>query len=143
MKENNAVRIFVYGSLRSGFQSNAYNYVSKYFSLIGLAKTNGIMIDMGSYPIAVPSNLNNLIIGELYEIEQLNMFNYAIAQLDDYEGVNVEADEMQLFYRDITKVICNNKTSEAWVYWYKGNTDGKLIIEHGDALRYFEEKLKK
>ena len=44
--------IFVYGSLRSGFKSPAYNYISKYFSLVGDAKVQGKLYNMGNYPLA-------------------------------------------------------------------------------------------
>ncbi len=39
--------VFVYGSLRSGFQSPAYEYISRYFNLFGEAKVKGKLFDPG------------------------------------------------------------------------------------------------
>ena len=48
--------LFVYGSLRKGFQSDAYQYISRYFKLCGSAKVKGILFDLGPYPAAVPGD---------------------------------------------------------------------------------------
>jgi gamma-glutamylcyclotransferase (GGCT)/AIG2-like uncharacterized protein YtfP len=140
MKENNTVQIFVYGSLRSGFHSPAYNYVSKYFTLVGAAKTKGLLIDMGEYPVAIATTEDKFLIGELYQITHKEAFDFAIAQLDDYEGVNVEDGEEQLYFRSITEVFVNDTTTTAWVYWFKGDTANKPIVTSGDVLQYMEEK---
>ncbi|MBK5270002.1 MAG: gamma-glutamylcyclotransferase, partial [Bacteroidia bacterium] len=94
--------LFVYGSLRSGFRSSAYEYISRFFNLVGNAKVKGKLYDLGSYPAGIPSHDDNFIIGELYEIKEKSEFPWAIGQLDDYEGVNVESDEMQLYRRELT-----------------------------------------
>ena len=41
MKKPEVYQLFVYGSLRSGFRSPAYEYVSRYFDLLGDAKVKG------------------------------------------------------------------------------------------------------
>ncbi len=134
--------LFVYGSLRSGFKSPAYNYISKYFTLICPATVHGQLFDMGTYPVATATNTNNLIIGELYSINNTDEFSFAIAQLDDYEGVNAEEDETLLFSRQ--KVLVHhhdNKTTEAWIYWYIGDVTNLPIVAGGDVLAYYAEKL--
>ena len=55
MNQNGIYQLFVYGSLRSGFKSPAYDYISRFFSLVGDAKVKGRLFDMGSYPAGVPS----------------------------------------------------------------------------------------
>jgi gamma-glutamylcyclotransferase (GGCT)/AIG2-like uncharacterized protein YtfP len=47
--------LFVYGSLRSGFRSHMYEYISRYFTLLGEAKVKGLLYDLGSYPAGVPA----------------------------------------------------------------------------------------
>ena len=79
--------VFVYGSLRSGFQSPAYEYISRYFNLFGQAKVKGKLYDMGEYPAAIPVQEDAFIKGELYIIKNETEFSWAIGQLDDYEGV--------------------------------------------------------
>jgi gamma-glutamylcyclotransferase (GGCT)/AIG2-like uncharacterized protein YtfP len=132
--------LFVYGSLRKGFQSEAYQYISQYFELVGNATTNGFLIDLGSYPAAIPTDSEHLIIGELYKLKTEEEHDWAFAQLDDYEGVNVEVDEQQLYRRAIAKVRHENKDTISWIYWYNGDVTGKPIIPSGDIFEYIKNK---
>lgn len=133
--------LFVYGSLRSGFKSPAYNYVSKYFTLICEAKVKGVLYNMGDYPLAKPTEEEKFIVGELYQINNTDEFSFAIAQLDDYEGVQGDEDESPLFKRAKTTVYHQNEqTTEAWAYWYIGDVSNKPIIESGDVLAYYSAK---
>jgi gamma-glutamylcyclotransferase (GGCT)/AIG2-like uncharacterized protein YtfP len=132
-------QLFVYGSLRSGFKSPAYEYISRFFHLAGEGKVKGVMADLGEYPAAVPSN-DGLIVGELYTIKEVDEFSWAIAQLDDYEGVIVEHGEQPLYYRAVTEVFIHDRTVPAWVYWYNGDISGKPVIASGDILEYISRK---
>ncbi|HNJ57962.1 MAG TPA: gamma-glutamylcyclotransferase [Chitinophagaceae bacterium] len=135
--------LFVYGSLRKGFKNPAYNYVSRYFSLISNnAKAKGLLFNMGNFPVAKPTANNKFITGELYTIINKDEFSFAIAQLDDYEGVYAEENEKPLYYREKTIVYFENVATEAWVYWFNGEVNGKQIIESGDVLQFFSEQQK-
>ncbi len=68
-------QLFVYGSLRSGFRSPAYEYISRYFGLISEAKVRGRIFDMGNYPAGVPSRDNVFITGELYVAKSIHEFS--------------------------------------------------------------------
>ena len=140
MKNPEVYQLFVYGSLRSGFRSPAYEYISRYFDLVGEAKVKGKLYDLGDYPAAKPTDENKFIIGELYKIRRENEFAWAIGQLDDYEGVHVGFDETQLYRRDITEVRIGDTITKAWIYWYHGDASGKPVIESGDVLQYMEQK---
>ena len=133
-------QLFVYGSLRSGFRSPAYEYISRYFELVGDAKVKGKLYDLGSYPAAKPGEENKFIIGELYRIKNESEFAWAIGQLDDYEGVDVAFDEVQLYYRRVTEVYINDKITHAWIYWYNGDVNDKPEIASGDVLQYMDQK---
>ncbi len=130
----------MYGSLRSGFRSAAYQYISRFFNFTGEAKVRGKLFDMGSYPAGISTNENQFIHGELYSIKQENEFSWAIGQLDDYEGVSVEPDEVQLYRREITEVYINDGVTHAWIYWYNGDISGRPLIDSGDMLQYLSEK---
>lgn len=132
--------LFVYGSLRSGFKSQAYDYISRFFTLICDAKVQGKMFDMGEYPVAVPTTDATFITGELYQIREQKELSWAMGQLDDYEGVFVEEDEPQLYRRELTEVICGDKKCTAWIYWYNGDTTGRPVVSSGDILQYIREK---
>ncbi|MBX2930851.1 MAG: gamma-glutamylcyclotransferase [Chitinophagaceae bacterium] len=135
--------IFIYGSLRSGFSQPAYNYISKYFNLVAKeAKVKGILYNMGDYPVAKSTQENKFLKGELYCIKNNDEFSFAIAQLDGYEGVRMEDNELPLFVRTTTTVYFNNESVEAWVYWYNGNVTGRPIIECGDVIQFFIEQQK-
>jgi len=140
MKDPGVYQLFVYGSLRSGFRSPAYEYISRYFHLVGDAKVKGKLYDLGEYPAAKPTSENKFVIGELYRINNENEFAWGIGQLDDYEGVHVGFDETQLYRRDITEVYIGDKTTNAWIYWYDGDVTNKPVIESGDVLQYMEQK---
>ena len=134
--------LFVYGSLRSGFQHPAYQYISDYFTLVGDAKTKGELFDMGEYPAALPTTIDKFITGELYKIKNEDEFSWAMGQLDDYEGVVVEEGETPLYRRAKTTVWINDHAQEAWIYWYNREIHDKPGIESGDVLQYWKQKNK-
>ncbi|MES2331584.1 MAG: gamma-glutamylcyclotransferase family protein [Bacteroidota bacterium] len=140
MMEHFNGQVFVYGSLRSGFHHPAYEYISRYFRLVSDAKVKGSLYDMGEYPAAVPTEKDQFIIGELYRINNPEEFEWAIAQLDDYEGLNVEHGDTPLYRREQTIVYANEGQTSAWIYWFNGDTAGKTHIESGDTLEYMKNK---
>lgn len=137
MSNPSCFQLFVYGSLRKGFNSPAYEYMSRYFDLVAQGKVQGKLYDLGEYPAAIPSDEPFFIIGELYTIKQEQEFDWAMAQLDDYEGVEASYDEPALYQRLITEIFLNDGTSvKAWVYWFTGSVDGRPLIHSGDMLEY-------
>lgn len=133
-------QLFVYGSLRSGFRSPVYEYISRFFKFIGEARVKGKLYDMGSYPAGVGTSEESYIIGELYQAKNEHEFSWAIGQLDDYEGVSVEADEIQLYRREVTDVYINGEVTKAWIYWYNGDIAGRPVITSGDLMEYLKNK---
>ncbi len=83
---------------------------------------------------------DSFIIGELYLVKNENEFSWAIAQLDDYEGVLVEQDEQPLYRREIADIYINDAIVPAWIYWYNGDVSGKPDIDSGDMLQYLRQK---
>jgi len=140
MNNPGVYKLFVYGSLRSGFKSRAYEYISRFFSFVGDAKVKGKLYDLGTYAAGVSSDEESYIIGELYTIKQQSEFGWAIGQLDDYEGVAVESDEIQLYQRGLVDVIINDSATPAWIYWYMGSVEGKPLIQSGDMIQYLQQK---
>ncbi len=132
--------LFVYGSLRSGFQSAAYEYISRYFNFFGKAKVKGKLFDLGDFPAAMPTQEEFFISGELYIIKNEKEFSWAIGQLDDYEGVVVEKTEQPLYRREIADTFINDAIVPAWVYWYNGDISGRPQVMSGDILEYLQNK---
>ena len=140
--DNETYQLFVYGSLRSGFRNPVYEYLTRYFHLLGDAIVKGKLYDKGDSPVAAPTIEDTFISGELYTINNPEEFTWAIEQLDDYEGLNVEAGEKPLYKRETVDVYQNGIPKAAWIYWYNGPIDGFPEIISGDLLQYLQQKNK-
>ena len=139
---NPIYQLFVYGSLRSGFRNPAYHYLTQYFHLLGEAIVKGKFYDNNGIPVAIPFEGTNFISGELYEINNPQEFDWIIAQLDDYEGLNVEVGEVALYRRETVTTYKNGQQNNSWIYWYNGSVQHLPEIETGDVLKYLQEKNK-
>lgn len=134
--------LFVYGSLRSGFRNPVYEYLTKYFHLQGEAVVKGKLYDLGEYPVALPTDEDKFISGELYSINDPLEFSWAIGQLDDYEGLNAEEGELPLYKREKVTAYRDGKSFIAWIYWFNGSVKDKPEIESGDLMQYLQQKNK-
>lgn len=140
--KNEIFRLFVYGSLRSGFRSPAYEYLAKNFTLLGEACVKGRYFEKGNFPVALPTTDELYIIGELYEIKNPAEFSWVIGQLDDYEGLNVEVGEVPLYRRALVEAFQHDNPVQAWIYWYNQSIEGMPAIATGDAMKYLQDKNK-
>jgi gamma-glutamylcyclotransferase (GGCT)/AIG2-like uncharacterized protein YtfP len=136
------MNLFVYGTLRRGFHNPVFQYISDHFHFVSDGKIKGTLYDLGEYPAAVPSDTDNRIVGEMYEANSIEEFNWAISQLDDYEGLHPEEGEEQLYRRELATVDLNDDVADAWVYWYNGSVSGMPVIDSGDVLEYFKSRNK-
>jgi gamma-glutamylcyclotransferase (GGCT)/AIG2-like uncharacterized protein YtfP len=139
---NEIYQLFVYGSLRSGFRNPVYQYLTRYFHLLGEAVVKGKLYDKGEYPVAAPTEDDRFISGELYAINNPAEFPWAIEQLDDYEGMNVEEGETPMYKREVVTVYQNGKANTAWIYWFNGTVSNLPEIPSGDLLQYLQQKNK-
>ena len=139
---NEIYQLFVYGSLRSGFRNPIYNYLTRYFHLVGDAVVKGKLYDLGEFPVANPTTEEKFISGELYAINNPTEFSWAIEQLDDYEGLNVEAGEKPLYKRKAVTAFVNGVGGPAWVYWFNGDVSHCPEITSGDLMQYLQQKNK-
>ncbi len=137
---SNSRHLFVYSSLRRGFQQSSHEYLSRYFTFLSDAKVKGILSDFGDKPVATPTEEARFIVGELYTLNVDNA-SFVFGQLDDYEGLNPEDGQTALFRREIATIYAEDGAEfQAWVYWYNGDVSGKPIIESGDVLEYAKSK---
>lgn len=140
---NDIYNLFVYGSLRSGFRSEAYAYLAKYFTLVAGGVVKGELYEKGNYPVAVPTEENKFIKGELYRLNNPAEFDWAMDQIDDYEGLHVEAGEKPLYKRAIADVFIDGNKTSAWIYWYDGSVSGYPELETNDVLEYLQQRNKR
>ncbi|OYU56396.1 MAG: hypothetical protein CFE25_03935 [Chitinophagaceae bacterium BSSC1] len=144
MNQTTVHQIFVYGSLRSGFNAPAYEYISRYFQLVAPAKVRGLLFDMGEYPAAVPTQQDHFLLGELYAIKQEEEFGWALDQLDEYEGINESPEDSPVsFKRELVEVITESGNTIAWIYWFSGSIADKPLIASGDVLEYLHQQQQK
>ena len=140
--KNEIFQLFVYGSLRSGFRNPVYHYLTRYFHLAGEAMVKGKLYDNGECPVAIATDEDKFIMGELYAINNPAEFFWAIEQLDDYEGMNVEEGEKPLYTREAVTAYINGRGTAAWVYWFNNDVSGFPEIESGDIMQYLQQKNK-
>ena len=139
---NENYKLFVYGSLRGGFRNPVYEYLTKYFHLLGEAMVKGKLYDLGEYPAANATEDEKFISGELYSINNPLEFSWAIGQLDDYEGLNTEEGETPLYKREQVIAYKDGEAYTAWIYWYNKDLTGSPEIESGDLMQYLQQKNK-
>lgn len=133
--------LFVYGSLLSGFKSPAYEYIAKYFNLIGIATVKGTIYDMGTYPVGTPNDTGRLIKGELYKIRNVKESSFVLAQLDDYEGLYPDDGEEIYYKRELVETTLESgEKIMAWIYWYDRDVSNRPIVELENMLDYLNEK---
>ena len=135
-----ANHLFVYGSLLSGFNQPAFEYIRRYFTFIAPAEVNGVLYDLGEYPAAIPVTDDKFIIGELYALNHEEEFSWAFSQLDSYEGIHSDDNEESLYKREVTRVQSGDGVVDAWVYWYNGDVTGKPLLTSGNVADYFRHK---
>ncbi|MFN5334908.1 MAG: gamma-glutamylcyclotransferase [Bacteroidota bacterium] len=131
--------LFVYASLRQGFENPFFEYIKNHFEFVGSGYVHGVLYDLGDYPVGVP-HPDYRIIGELYQAKSPEDFDWSIAQLDDYEGMNPEEGQCAPYDRMIDTVYCNGNQYPAWIYWYTGDINSNIIVESGDVFEYMRRK---
>lgn len=127
--------LFIYSSLRNGFHQHAFDYITRYFIFISAARVKGILSMENNCAVATPTEEDHFIKGELYKLKSQEDFSFVFGQIDDYEGLDAEPDQKPLYRREMTTVYTNDgSVTEAWIYWFNGEVDGKPVITSGDVL---------
>ncbi|HEX8371731.1 MAG TPA: gamma-glutamylcyclotransferase family protein [Chthoniobacterales bacterium] len=131
MRSDNAnPRLFVYGTLRSGYPSGESNRLAP-AKLVATGRVPGVLYELEGYPGAVSApEGEEWIVGEVVELEN---FAGQIRILDQYEGCDDAAPSPHEYRRELTTVRLDNGDSlSAWIYWYQGPTEGRRHIPSGD-----------
>ena len=104
-------KLFVYGTLKQGGELHP-DLKRQKVRLLGPARIQGrlFQIEGESFPGAVPTNSNEYVTGELYELSEPDL---ALGKIDEIEG----CDE-GLFERRLTDAWHNGRKMKAWAYFY-------------------------
>ncbi len=122
--------LFVYGTLRNGYDLKLKDRVSKELEYIGKAKVDASLYDLGKYPGAIKGERSGEVVGDVFLI---NNAQKVFKVLDKYEGEEFKREKEQVKLR-------SGKSVDAWVYWYNQNPEGKQKIKHKDYLNYLKRK---
>jgi gamma-glutamylcyclotransferase (GGCT)/AIG2-like uncharacterized protein YtfP len=130
--------LFVYGTLRSGFDLKLKSRVKTNLQYVGRGKVAASMYDIGKYPGAIQNKTGGEIIGDVF---LLNDPPRVLKILDKYEGISKKAAAHDEFIRQKKQIqLRSGKKLNAWVYWYNQSVEGKLRIKYKDYLNYIKKK---
>ena len=114
--------LFVYGTLKSGFENPYAQLLRREGTLLGPARIPGRLYRIGSYPgMRPPRDPKDLITGELYELHQPSK---TLAVLDEWED-----DYDREFHR---ATLANGQDFPAWVYVYRQSLPEDSYIASGE-----------
>ena len=121
-----SVRLFVYGTLRTGFRSHQI-LQRLHARFLGRGRVRGRLFDLCRYPGAVESrNGAEFVSGEVYRLPRAEM---AFRVLDRYEGFDPSLPESGEFVRNKTIVTMDSgREIRAWIYWLlRARASGRRI----------------
>lgn len=123
-------KLFVYGTLRQGFEPHIY-LRRQSARFLGQGIITGRLYDLGEYPGAVPSDLpGDEIQGELYELPDPDAH---LQVLDEVEEFDPDHPETSLFVRRPAEVrLRTGEKIEAWVYFLPRKPRNARLIQSGD-----------
>jgi gamma-glutamylcyclotransferase (GGCT)/AIG2-like uncharacterized protein YtfP len=125
--------LFVYGTLLIADNKFAA-YLNSNSTLLGPAKIQGKLFDVGSYPALIIADTGNYeVVGSICK---LNNAAEVLAVLDPYEGIGPEEDAPNLYERLLQPVNTADGDLLCWIYVYNQPIDGLTEIITGDYLGY-------
>ena len=131
--------LFVYGTLRNGFNLELKDKVSDELKYIGKAKLEASLYNIGEYPGAVNDKSGKEIWGEIFTVMNPEI---VFKVLDEYEGFDANNISESEFVREKSRVkLESGKFTNAWVYWYNYDPKGKEKIRFKDYLNYLKIKI--
>ena len=103
-------RLFVYGTLRRGFENRHAHLLDRSARYLGTARVQGRLYDLGQYPgIRLADNPDQWVTGDLFRLRNAEAI---LAALDEYEGSEFARVPAIAALPSGERVPC-------WVYEYK------------------------
>jgi gamma-glutamylcyclotransferase (GGCT)/AIG2-like uncharacterized protein YtfP len=126
-----APKVFVYGTLRQGFDNPGRDVLTTHGELVGEGRVEGSLYDLGSFPALVEDDEAGTVEGEVYRLE--NEPQIGLQRLDRYEGAT-GSDPLPYERRERTVQLVQGGDLTAWVYVWTGSTEDADRISSGDWL---------
>jgi gamma-glutamylcyclotransferase (GGCT)/AIG2-like uncharacterized protein YtfP len=119
------LRLFVYGTLRRGFENRYARLLERSAAYLGTARVQGRLYDLGRYPgIQLQAGLDEWVTGDLFRLRKAAE---TLDVLDRYEGPAFERVAA-------TAVLPNGDRRRCWVYEYRLPAPQDRRILSGDYL---------
>jgi gamma-glutamylcyclotransferase (GGCT)/AIG2-like uncharacterized protein YtfP len=126
-------KVFVYGTLMSGFDRRRRAGIDTRMRYIGRGWIEAVLFDLGIFPAAIPAP-DSHVWGEVYEVEDDPS---VLARLDEIEGYRTSEPDTSLYTRARTTVTFDDGgVDTAWVYFYNAPLGRAERIASGDYLDY-------
>jgi gamma-glutamylcyclotransferase (GGCT)/AIG2-like uncharacterized protein YtfP len=124
VKQERAVTLFAYGTLRRG--APMHGLLEGRTTWIGAASVEGRLVDLGAFPgLVAPLSPGDRVYGDLFGIAEAER-EALLDALDRYEGAS--------FARVQQRVDGPDGPAVAWLYVYRGDRDGAKVLASGDYL---------
>lgn len=127
--------LFVYGTLRRGFEHPMADLLARQADYVGLGRFQGYLYDLGSYPgVKIAPHATDIVVGDVY---RLSRPRYLLKQFDRYEGYNPRKPAWSPYLRQrVSITMAEGQTLSAWIYLYNRPIHHYKLIEAGDYLAY-------
>lgn len=122
--------LFVYGSLRPGFDGEMARWLASVASCQGAAVANGALYRVDYYPGFVPG-WDGIVTGALFLLPDASA---TLSVLDEHEECAAHFPASHEFRRERIKVRCAAGSTDAWTYVYARDVAGLERIASGDFL---------
>lgn len=127
---NTEIKVFVYGSLRTGEGNN--DVIAPYIESVEKITLEGFgMWSLKAFPVIFPvSDETATIVGELITLKE-STYEEAIASLDQLEGFTSQDQDRNLYNRYRSSTEVNGNREEFYIY-----IGGTRLAENTDAGQY-------
>lgn len=125
------VLLFVYGTLRVGFDGPMALWLRGVARAVGQGHLTGHLYRIDDYPGFVPGE-GDRVTGDLFALPDPATI---LARLDDYEQCSGLWPQPHEYRRERLMVTTSDGPVWAWTYIYAHDTSGLPVIEGGDFLR--------
>ncbi|MEL7123464.1 MAG: gamma-glutamylcyclotransferase family protein [Bacteroidota bacterium] len=129
-------KLFVYGSLRSDFESRIGKQLKLFGNKLGVGYAAGRIFDLGMYPGFVPGG-SEKVEGDVIEIFENQ--EAILKDLDEFEGISTPLKTTDEYKRELIKVDIKGNIHECWVYVYQGDTTNLKHVRSGNYLDYIKD----
>jgi len=129
--------VFFYGTLMSGFKREGRARLDALLVPQGRGWIRASLFDLGIYPAAIPAT-DSKVWGEVHRMRDVDA---VLSSLDEIEGYRPDEPDASLYVRVETGVTFeDDRTAQAWTYFYNAPLGRAQRIESGDYLQHLKVK---